>query len=419
MRKIVYLCIPKDENGALTAMKNNFRRFCTEYRPVFVFGFILAGCVSLIYYIAHYIPMDLYVEKISAIMNGCIAMTSLIGALALFRHNKGVHVRILWGVELLVWTAMATLFLMRIFSFYSAEALEDTISLHGIELLVGNIFAWMLMLYPTAVLRPGYLTLKNAWWPLIPAFVIFGLDEWLQVDLSWLLALCPVVIAFFLIAHIRAYRIWCEENYSSMDDIDVQWFWKYIVMYLINGGCYIGLSFHYDAAHAFTQQCMLLFMLMYSTEQIMFRPDPHELIRRANPNHPAPQEEEEEEEEAQAPDINYEAYRQILEGWMVGEKPYLNPDFRLMDLRQILPLNRTYLSQFINHEYGCSFYQFVMNYRIEEAKRLMKENPFMKLQDVGEQSGFSSQAVFSRIFARETGMTPTEWSSEQNNQTES
>ena len=415
MRKNVYLCSSKKENGALTAMKNNFRRFCTEYKPVFVFGFILAGCASLIYYIAHYIPLDLYVDKISAIMNGCIAMTSLIGALTLFRHNKGVHVRILWGVELLVWTAMTTLFLMRIFSFYSADALEDTISLRGIELLVGNIFAWMLLLYPTAVLRPGYLNFKNAWWPLVPAFLIAGLNEWLQVDLSWLLALCPVVMAFFLIAHIRAYRIWCEENYSSMDDIDVQWFWKYIVMYLATGVCYIGLSFQYDAAHAFTQQCMLLFMLMYSTEQILFRPDPHELIRRANPNHPAPQKEEKEEkEEAQVLDLNYELYRQILEGWMEGEKPYLNPDFRLLDLQKVLPLNRTYLSLVINHEYGCNFYQYVTKYRIEEAKRLMKDHPFMKIQDVGEQSGFSSPAVFSRIFARETGMTPTEWSMKNN-----
>ena len=42
----------------------------------------------------------------------------------------------------------------------------------------------------------------------------------------------------------------------------------------------------------------------------------------------------------------------------------------------------------------------------------MTEHPDMKLQDVAEQSGFSSPVVFSRIFARETGITPREWSSE-------
>ena len=84
-----------------------------------------------------------------------------------------------------------------------------------------------------------------------------------------------------------------------------------------------------------------------------------------------------------------------------------------MDLRQILPLNRTYLSQLINTEYGCNFYQFVTKYRIEEAKRVMLANPFMKMQDVGEQCGFSSPTVFARIFSREVGMTPSEWTSKQ------
>ena len=123
-------------------------------------------------------------------------------------------------------------------------------------------------------------------------------------------------------------------------------------------------------------------------------------------------EEETEEASLEISTVSNAEYRRILEEWMDAEKPYLNPEFRLLDLRQILPLNRTYLSQLINTEYGCNFYQFVTKYRIDEAKRLMTEHPDMKLQDVAEQSGFSSPVVFSRIFARETGITPREWSSE-------
>ena len=80
-----------------------------------------------------------------------------------------------------------------------------------------------------------------------------------------------------------------------------------------------------------------------------------------------------------------------------------------MDLRQVLPLNRSYLSQLINSEYGCSFYQWVNRLRIEEAKRLMREQPDLKIQDVADRCGFSSRRVFSQIFTRETGTTPTEW----------
>ena len=135
-------------------------------------------------------------------------------------------------------------------------------------------------------------------------------------------------------------------------------------------------------------------------------------VRRAQKNR-ANAPEPEEDEGSGEPTASYAEYRAIIDEWMQKEKPYLNPEFRLSDLRQAVPLNRTYLSQLINTEYGCSFYQFVTNYRIEEAKRLMQDNPNMFIQDIAEQSGFSSPTVFARIFSREVGMTPSEWSSKQ------
>ena len=50
----------------------------------------------------------------------------------------------------------------------------------------------------------------------------------------------------------------------------------------------------------------------------------------------------------------------------------------------VLPINRTYLSQFVNSEYGCSFYMLVNRYRIAEAKRLMTEQPDLKIQDIAD-----------------------------------
>jgi AraC-like DNA-binding protein len=94
---------------------------------------------------------------------------------------------------------------------------------------------------------------------------------------------------------------------------------------------------------------------------------------------------------------------------MEEAKPYLNPNFQLNDLQRVLPMNRTYLSNFVNNEYGCSFYQLVNRYRVAEAKRLMTEQPDLKIQDIADRCGFSSRRVFSQIFTRETGATPTEW----------
>ena len=98
-----------------------------------------------------------------------------------------------------------------------------------------------------------------------------------------------------------------------------------------------------------------------------------------------------------------------LRQWMESEKPYLNPEFQLMDLRAVLPMNRTYLSRFLRDEFSCTFYQFVNKYRIEEAKRLMTEQPDLKLDEVAAQSGFSSSVILIRVFNREVGLSPKEW----------
>lgn len=188
-----------------------------------------------------------------------------------------------------------------------------------------------------------------------------------------------------------------------MDNIDVQWIVRYLVMLLV-----LGLSLFYmcltdNPARAFTQQWLLLLLFGYSTVQILFRPDPWKQLRSTVV------EEEKEEEKEKEPDPANAAYRATLEEWLDKEKPYLNPEFQLMDLRQVLPLNRSYLSQLINSEYGCTFYQWVNDLRIEEAKRLMREQPEIKIQEVSDRCGFSSRSVFTRTFIRETGVAPSEW----------
>lgn len=397
-----------------------FRSIWIDYSREIIFTIVLLACVMLSYIFARYIPLDFFNSALASIMNGCIATTSILGAILLFRHHEGVRVRKLWAGTLLVWAVFATLLLLRIMVFNRPIREDGSISLSGYELLVGDILAWLFMHYPTAVLRPGWLNIKRS---LIPLFVIVSiglLDYFLPIDLNWLLAIIPVLWMGRLAMHIRKYREWCEENYSSMEHIDVQWIWRYIAMYLISGGAYIVLSFSYTPAHAFTQQWLLLFMLAYSTEQILYRQDPWELLRKAKQGQkdvPVIEEEVEENENVQETEETmqqYAEYKAALDTWMEKEKPYLNTEFRLLDLQQVVPTNRTYLSRFLKAEYGCNFCQLVTNYRIEEAKRIMRENPEIKMQDVGEQSGFSSPTVFARIFSREVGTTPREWYASQN-----
>ncbi len=380
----------------------NLRVFYYEYRSEFAFGLGLLAAVIASYALSPLIPVDLFNSLISPVQNTAIITVTLINTWAMMRHNEGIRVR-----KIYAWI-MATLSVVMIVGVCyrwmvnaELEPAEGVFSFEGWELLGGDIIAWLLLAYPSELLRPGWLTWKNALTRLLPVIIIGVADWFTPWDLRWLLALVPVVWVILLFRHVRAYRKYCEDNFSSMEQTDEQWVIRYLVMILILGISYTYLCFSEEPTRLFTQQWLLFFVFVYINDQAIFRSRPW--IEDAEK-----ETKEDETPEEKKTEVNTE-YRRALEQWMETEKPYLNPDFRLTDLRQVLPMNRTYISQFINVEYDCTFYQFVTNYRIEEAKQLMKNHPEMKLSDVATLSGFSSPVVFSRTFAKETDMTPREW----------
>lgn len=57
---------------------------------------------------------------------------------------------------------------------------------------------------------------------------------------------------------------------------------------------------------------------------------------------------------------------------------------------------------------GQSPYQFVISYRVEQAKAML-ERTDRPLIDIAHACGFSDQAHFSRVFKQATGLTPKRW----------
>jgi AraC-like DNA-binding protein len=94
---------------------------------------------------------------------------------------------------------------------------------------------------------------------------------------------------------------------------------------------------------------------------------------------------------------------------MEKEKPFLNPELKISDVASALGTNRTYLSDCINSQRGCSFTQFINGYRIDHAKRILRQDPNKKIADVYMEAGFANEQSFFRTFKAITGMTPSEW----------
>ncbi|MBR2165158.1 MAG: AraC family transcriptional regulator [Paludibacteraceae bacterium] len=385
------------------------RHFYYEYRSEAAFGIVLMAAVAVSYILSPLIPVDIFSSIIAPVQNTAIITVTLINTWAMFRHNEGLRIRRIYAWIMAALTVLMIVGLCYRFRVNSElRPAEGIFSFEGWELMAGDLIAWLLLAYPAELLRPGWLTVKNAMTRVLPVLVIGAIDWCVPWDLRWLLALVPLVWIALLIHHLRAYRRFSEENFGSVEQTDEQWVIRYLVMIFVLGCSYAYLCFTEEPNRLFTQQWLIFFIFVYTNDQVIFRSKPW--MEDAVQETGNVEVEELSSAEMSASNIASNAeYRRALEEWMASEKPYLNPNFRLTDLRKVLPMNRTYLSQFINAEYDCTFYQFVTNYRIEEAKLQMRQNPNLKMQQISELCGFSSATVFGRIFARETGLTPTEW----------
>ncbi len=90
------------------------------------------------------------------------------------------------------------------------------------------------------------------------------------------------------------------------------------------------------------------------------------------------------------------------------EKIYIRNDLRINQVGKMLNSNRTYISKLINEEFNCSFTDFVNNYRIEEAKNLLKseQSNLYTLEFIAESAGFTSAGSLIRIFKQFEATTP-------------
>jgi AraC-like DNA-binding protein len=100
-----------------------------------------------------------------------------------------------------------------------------------------------------------------------------------------------------------------------------------------------------------------------------------------------------------------------LEELMAESAPYLEPDLTLRSLAARLRLPPNYLSQAINQQAGCNFYDYVNAYRIEAAKAALRDarRRSTSILTIAGDAGFNSKSAFYSTFKEHVGMTPTQF----------
>ena len=125
--------------------------------------------------------------------------------------------------------------------------------------------------------------------------------------------------------------------------------------------------------------------------------------------HRKPQPQQESEEPSEAVTKGDEQLMQRICHLMDEKQLYLQQGLKVSDIASALGINSRYVSDCVKAVRGCSLTQFVNEYRVEHAKRLLLERPEMKISTVAIESGFTNDKAMTRYFKEQTGMTPTEW----------
>jgi AraC-like DNA-binding protein len=103
-----------------------------------------------------------------------------------------------------------------------------------------------------------------------------------------------------------------------------------------------------------------------------------------------------------------------LQSFMAKEKPFLDSNISIELLAKRLSLPERTLSRILNQHFGKNFFEFINGYRVEEAKRLLRdaEHQNASMLDILAMAGFTSKSTFNTIFKKHLGQTPSQYRQE-------
>lgn len=134
-----------------------------------------------------------------------------------------------------------------------------------------------------------------------------------------------------------------------------------------------------------------------------------QLITRAYKKEPCVNKPNEEKEKFSQVDV--EKLRSRINEW-VSEKKFVESDCSVEEIACQLGTTSATLRKYFHNYVGADFRSWRISMRIEEAKRLIDENPSIKISDLISLTGFNDRPYFYRIFQKLVGVSVSEYRKE-------
>jgi AraC-like DNA-binding protein len=104
-----------------------------------------------------------------------------------------------------------------------------------------------------------------------------------------------------------------------------------------------------------------------------------------------------------------QAALQSLHRLMEEDALYADPHLSLARVARRLNMPQARLSQLLNDNHGVAFKPYLMQQRVEAAKRLLCAEGALTMEQVAEATGFLSMSTFYSSFKKLEGTTPAAW----------
>lgn len=107
--------------------------------------------------------------------------------------------------------------------------------------------------------------------------------------------------------------------------------------------------------------------------------------------------------------LNLEDIGRQLESLFRERQIYTNEDLTVGRLAEEMDLKTWQMSEYFSQVLDTNFSQYLNQWRVEAAARLLRENPGANILSVAFQVGFNSKGTFNKAFKNRWSMTPSEY----------
>ena len=98
-----------------------------------------------------------------------------------------------------------------------------------------------------------------------------------------------------------------------------------------------------------------------------------------------------------------------LREYLYTDRNFAKPDIDRSDIVTAISTNKTYLFEAVKAVTDKTLLEYINTIRIEEAKKLLENSPYLTVEAVSNQCGFNSTRTFYRFFRQQYNLSPTEY----------